>query len=126
MQACLGERGESQKFAILRCRNFGLWVQLAASRQRTLHTAEDLLHYVCRQVHYRERESLLLQLDVHLENAGFQLISHTELQGHSIADPDLELDFRICSQLRDHNIDLATNTSIITKFIKKKKASLKK
>lgn len=66
-----------------------------------------------------DRESLLLQLDVRLENAGFQLISHTELQGRSIADPDLEPDFRICSQLCDH-IDLATNTSIITKIKKKK------
>lgn len=45
----------------------------------------------------RERVSLLLQLDVHLENTGFQLMSHTELQGRSIADPELETDFRICS-----------------------------
>ena len=44
-----------------------------------------------------ERESLLLQLDMHLKNAGFQLISHTELQGRSIADPDLKPDFKICS-----------------------------
>lgn len=38
------------------CRNFGLWVQLAASRQCTLHTAEDQLHNVCRRVHEAGRE----------------------------------------------------------------------
>lgn len=62
-----------------------------------------------------ERESLLLQLDMHLENCRFQLISHFEPQGHSIPDRDPEPDFRICSQLCDLNINLAIGMSIITK-----------
>lgn len=52
---------------------------------------------------------------MHLENAGFQLISHSEPQGHSIPDSDPEPDLRICSQLCSLNINLATGTSIITK-----------
>lgn len=51
-------------------------------------------------------------LTVRWENAGFQLIAHAELQGCFIADPGLEPDFRICSELYDRNIDLATNNCI--------------
>lgn len=77
--------------------------------------------YINRRERERERGGESLLLNMHLENTELQLIPLTEVQGHTIDDPDLKLEIRICFQLCDCNIGYKS----IHNYCFKKSASLK-